>query len=691
MSLSFVVPQTGAQSWRASTLTKVHGAVKPLEVRSSVLVSTVAGGVAAATVAAAVATQSGRGSQKRGTCINIRAFEGELGVQAPVGFWDPLGLSEDGDAETFRRRRATELKHGRVAMIACVGYITPEFFRWPGFCSPSSQLEFSEIPNGLKAFSVVPGGGWLQMILFCLAMEKGFFVQDPKRAPGDFANGGVLGVPNKSTMPEGDERNRRLSAELANGRLAMMAIIGMFYQDGLTGMPWGDWSYYEASPLRAFENELGVQDPVGFWDPLGLAADGDAAVFRRRRESEIKHGRIAMIATLGYIVPGLGYRFAGPLSLSQGIYFEQMPNGLKAIKSVPEAGLAQFVLFCGLLETGFYRSDPARAPGDFKNGGVLGVPNASGPMSDGEARRRKLNAELANGRLAMMAIIGMFFQDGLTGAPWGDWSSYTASPLRAFENDLGLRAKTGKFRARGEKLGSNASGEVVDGGAVNDLGSNDASGDLGTNDASGEVVDGGAVNDFFDMTKQFGVTAPAGKPGVSYWDPAGLSKNIDADTFRQYRAAELKHGRICMVALIGLIAQHSWTIPAFRGEPSGIGAASTGHASGAGLALIIFLAGIIEYNTSDENREPGDFDDPFELIYLAGFNPNESDDLTLWRNRELNHCRLAMVGFLGSVMAEYATGLDAVDQWKFAEPAWNRTTAILSFPDSDVGPLSSFA
>ena len=29
------------------------------------------------------------------------------------------------------------------------------------------------------------------------------------------------------------------------------------------------------------------------------------------------------------------------------------------------------------------------------------------------------------------AIIGMFFQDGLTGSAWGDWSLYTASPLRA--------------------------------------------------------------------------------------------------------------------------------------------------------------------------------------------------------------------------------------------------------------------
>merc|ERR1719311_1747019 len=225
----------------------------------------------------------------------LRAFESELGVQAPVGFWDPAGLSQDGDADAFKRRRVTELKHGRVSMIACIGYITPEFFKWPGYCSPSLGIKVADIPNGLGACSKIPEAGWLQIILFGGIFEKGLFKYDPSRAPGDYENAGILGVPNGTTLPEGEEKKRKLNAELANGRLAMMAIIGMFYQDGLTGSAWGDWALYDASPLRAFEEELGVQPPVGFWDPLGLSPNGDQGSFLRRREVEIKHGRISMI------------------------------------------------------------------------------------------------------------------------------------------------------------------------------------------------------------------------------------------------------------------------------------------------------------------------------------------------------------------------------------------------------------
>ena len=71
-------------------------------------------------------------------------------------------------------------------------------------------------------------------------------------------------------------------------------------EDGLTGSAWGDWANYTASPLRAFESELGVQDPVGFWDPVGFTSDGDVATFKRRRSVELKHGRISMMATMGH-------------------------------------------------------------------------------------------------------------------------------------------------------------------------------------------------------------------------------------------------------------------------------------------------------------------------------------------------------------------------------------------------------
>jgi len=77
------------------------------------------------------------------------------------------------------------------------------------------------------------------------------------------------------------------------------------HEDGLTGAAWGDWALYTASPLCAFDasTQLGVQDPVGFWDPAGYMKDGDQATFNKYRSIELKHGRIAMLATMGYITP----------------------------------------------------------------------------------------------------------------------------------------------------------------------------------------------------------------------------------------------------------------------------------------------------------------------------------------------------------------------------------------------------
>jgi len=544
------------------------------------------------------------------------AFENELGVQAPTGFWDPAGFCSDGNAEIFKRRRETEIKHGRVSMIACMGYIVPEYFRWPGYLSPSEGIKFVDMPTGLKALSKLPSVGLLQMILFAGLVDFAYFRADSSRAPGDYKNAGILGVPNGSgPMLDVEGRKRKLNAELANGRLAMMAIIGMFFQDGLTGSAWGDWALYQGSPLRAFENELGVQAPFGFWDPLGLSKDGDAEAFRRRRTTEIKHGRISMLACMGYIIPEY-VKWPGYCAPSAKLAFTDIPNGLAALSKVPGAGWTQMLLFGGLIEKGLYVQDPSRAPGDFENGGVLGVPNGS-TLPQGEGKTRKLNSELANGRLAMMAIMGMMFQDGLTGSAWGDWSLYTDSPLRASEDD----SATSKV-ARPARGGADAA---------------------------------------FDPAAQIGATEPLG-----FWDPAGFTSRGGKEEFLKLRGAELKHGRVAMMATVGLLGQPAWRFPGFEQVPDGVGALTTAPGS-TGFACLFLLVGFFELRILadlEEGNEPGNFSDPFKMVKTQSGGYDE-----YWRNFEINNGRLAMIGAIGTITANWYTGLDAFEQWQTAKPA----------------------
>merc|ERR1712056_93704 len=221
-----------------------------------------------------------------------------------------------------------------------MGYITPEITgKFPGYLSPSAGLKFADIPNGLAAISKVPAAGWGQIVAYAAFCELS---QD--QSAGTSAAAGDFGWKLLTSSDPAALRGK-LSAEIANGRLAMMAIIGMFFQDGLTGSAWGDWANYTESPLRAFENELGVQEPVGFWDPAGFSSSGDVTAFKRRRSVELKHGRISMLATMGYITPEVTGKFPGYLSPSLGLKFADIPNGLAAISKVPTLGWAQIIAY----------------------------------------------------------------------------------------------------------------------------------------------------------------------------------------------------------------------------------------------------------------------------------------------------------------------------------------------------------
>ena len=97
------------------------------------------------------------------------------------------------------------------------------------------------------------------------------------------------------------QKREKLTAESANGRLVTIAIIGVFGQGCPTGSAWGDGALYPSPPLRASRTSGGVRGTVGFWDPAGLTADGNEENFVHHRQADLKHGRIAQLALLGYI------------------------------------------------------------------------------------------------------------------------------------------------------------------------------------------------------------------------------------------------------------------------------------------------------------------------------------------------------------------------------------------------------
>jgi len=155
--------------------------------------------------------------------------------------------------------------------------------------------------------------------------------------------------------------------------------------------------------------DIGVTPPLGLFDPLGFLSRGPE-VYRRYQEIEIKHGRLAMAATLGVIVTEAGIRFPGYLSISQDLTFADVPGDLTgAYFGIPLVGWVQIMCLIGALDIAVFRQDPAYPAGDV----VQDLPIDWVRYDDPEVKAFKLNAERNNGRAAMFGILGMISHSAL--------------------------------------------------------------------------------------------------------------------------------------------------------------------------------------------------------------------------------------------------------------------------------------
>lgn len=151
---------------------------------------------------------------------------------------------------------------------------------------------------------------------------------------------------------------------------------------------------------------------------------------------------------------------------------------------------------------------------------------------------------------------------------------------------------------------------------------------------------------------------------LGFFDPLGYTKLGDEEGFRKLRVAELKHGRVAMMATLGELIQpvDALKIPGFEKVPSGVGAIVTPPGT-YGLLAVLLLSGVLELFVwkQDPNVPVGDFGDPWKVGWLVTTETGDVDSPDM-RERELNNGRFAMFAALGVIAAELATGKNAYQQ-----------------------------
>lgn len=132
---------------------------------------------------------------------------------------------EGKDEAEFARLRALEVKHGRIAMLAVVGYLTTEAgVRWDAAIDYDGVM-YSDMPSGFAALSALPPLGKLQVFLTVFFLEVGVMVDKTGEAEfdGDFRNGFDFGWDKQTDA----WKERKRTIELNQGRAAMMGILGL--------------------------------------------------------------------------------------------------------------------------------------------------------------------------------------------------------------------------------------------------------------------------------------------------------------------------------------------------------------------------------------------------------------------------------------------------------------------------------
>jgi len=163
------------------------------------------------------------------------------GVVAPLGFFDPLDFAAKADGATMRRYREAEITHGRVGMLAVLGFLAGEFvegsnFLWNADIKGPAITHLEQVPNVFWILLTIGIGaseserlntGWVD--------PKDVKYSQPGLLRADYTPGDI-GFDPFGLRPENPEDLKDMQTkELQNGRLAMIAAAGCMAQELANG------------------------------------------------------------------------------------------------------------------------------------------------------------------------------------------------------------------------------------------------------------------------------------------------------------------------------------------------------------------------------------------------------------------------------------------------------------------------
>jgi len=162
------------------------------------------------------------------------------GITEPLGFFDPVGFATDATPGKLLFYREVELKHGRVGMLAALGFLVGEQFHplFGGDIDVPSYMAFQQTP--LETF-------W-PAVVFAIAIPEIYSVFTFQNAgetadePGETwamrldHTPGDIGFDPLGLKPEDPKELTEIqNKELNNGRLGMIAAAGMIAQEIASG------------------------------------------------------------------------------------------------------------------------------------------------------------------------------------------------------------------------------------------------------------------------------------------------------------------------------------------------------------------------------------------------------------------------------------------------------------------------